>query len=102
MNLPRLSPYIIDHKNLNKRDNRRCNLRICTDAENVLNKGLQHRNKSGCPGVRWYAPRNKWQARIRKDKKEYHLGYFVNKDDAIEARKEAEKKYFGDFACDQY
>ena len=33
-----------------------------------------------------------------KDGKNKHLGYFADIQDAIKARKEAEKKYFGEFA----
>jgi hypothetical protein len=32
------------------------------------------------------------------NKKHISLGYYENKEDAIKARKEAEKKYFGEFA----
>jgi len=43
-----------DHKNRNKLDNRRKNLRVVTRSENVLNKGLQSNNTSGIPGVTLY------------------------------------------------
>lgn len=31
--------------------------------------------------------------------KRLFLGYFINKQDAIKARKKAETKYFGEFVC---
>ena len=63
-------------------------------------KKLQSNNKSGYPGVNWYKAYGKWRARIRLYNKEYHLGYFDDIKDAIKARKEAEKKYFGEYACE--
>jgi hypothetical protein len=41
--------------------------------------------------------KSKWRARITYQKKEYHLGYYTEKDAAIEIRKEAEKNLNGDF-----
>ncbi len=52
-------------------------------------------SKSGVSGVRWVKQRNRWVARITYRQKEYFLGYFKTKEDAIKARVEEEKKYFG-------
>ena len=51
-------------------------------------------SKSGVSGVRWVKQRNRWVARITYRQKEYFLGYFKTKEDAIKARIEGEKKYF--------
>src|SRR3972149_6955530 len=40
-----------------------------------------------------------WEASIAKDKKRIFLGCFIKKEDAIEARKLAEKMLFGKFLC---
>ena len=56
---------------------------------------LSIRNTSGCRGVRAF--RNKWQASITFKKQTYHLGTFANKDDAIEARHNAEMALYGEF-----
>ena len=45
----------------------------------------------------WNKNCNKWHAQIVVNKKNLHLGYFVNFDDAVRARKDAEVKYFGKF-----
>lgn len=52
-------------------------------------------SKSGVSDVRWVKQRNRWVARITYRQKEYFLGYFKTKEDAINARVEGEKKYFG-------
>ena len=63
-----------------------------------MNKGIRSNNSSGVTGVGWSKKNNKWRARITLNNKEYHLGYFDDKNDAIKARKEAENKYFGEFS----
>jgi hypothetical protein len=55
-------------------------------------------NKSGKTGVSWRKQRSKWHAHIKVDGKEIHLGFYDVFDDAVSARIEAEKKYFGEFA----
>jgi hypothetical protein len=52
-------------------------------------------NKSGVVGVCWVESRKKWQANIRFQGKRITLGWFINKADAIKARKTAAAKYFG-------
>ena len=91
-----------DHKNRNTLDNRKENLRPATQHENVMNKGLQKNNVSGVTGVGWIKKLQKWRARITYNEKEIYLGLFANKDDAIKARLEAEKEYFGEFAPQQH
>jgi len=61
----------IDHKNLNKLDNRRCNLRICTHSQNGMNRGKQKNNTTGFKGINEdkRRKRKKYRARIGVDKK---------------------------------
>lgn len=85
---------MIDHKNRNIFDNRRCNLRIADKRINAINSKIRENNKSGVIGVFWRKDRNCWTARIKNDKGKYlFLGNFKNKNDAIITRKEAEIKY---------
>jgi len=44
-------------------------------------------------GIRWNEPRKKWQATISHCNKEYYLGSFIEKDEALLARKEAENRF---------
>lgn len=83
----------IDHINGDGLDNRISNLRDVPQSENTKNQGLQKRNTSGYPGVHWYSPRGKWVVKIGVKGKSKHIGYFKDKGDAINARKEAEKLY---------
>lgn len=78
----------IDHINGDHSDNRLCNLRICTGAENMQNM-KKKQNKYGLTGVEKH--RRKWQAYIWKDRKKTHLGMFSTKEDAYKAYLEAKK-----------
>ena len=91
-----------DHINRNALDNRRENLRQATKCENMRNRSLFANNKSGVTGVHWDQSREKWMASVKINKKNKHLGGFVNKDDAIRARLEAEAQYYGEFAPQQH
>ncbi len=54
-------------------------------------------NKLGIRGVYWHAQKMKYVAYIHFKRKTYRLGYFEDLDNAIEARKAAEQKIFGNF-----
>lgn len=88
----------VDHKNGNKLDNRRSNLRLCTKAENHRNRGLQKSNTSGYKGVCWSKRNKKWIARIAFNGKRYDLGYFSDIRKAAQAYNNAAKKYHKEFA----
>lgn len=81
-----------------KIDNRKSNLRITTNQQNTMNRSLNRNNSSGVTGVTWDKKNNNWRAYIRFNWKLIHLGSFINKEDAIAARKAAEEKYFGEYA----
>jgi hypothetical protein len=81
----------IDHINHKRNDNRIENLR--DTKENALNQSTPKNNSSGVVGVCWHKPSKKWQAQIRVNGKQIHLGGHLRKEDAIQARKEAERKY---------
>lgn len=89
---------VIDHKKTGKKykaDNRKENLRICTTAENNLNRPMQKNNTSGYTGIRWDKNIEKWRAFIGVNNKLMALGSFTELEDAIECRKEAELQYWG-------
>ena len=88
----------VDHIKHNKRDNRKSQLRIVTDSQSNMNRGLASNNTSGITGVRFTGQNNKWQAYIGVNGELIHLGYFDDKLKAIEARNIAEEKYFGEYS----
>lgn len=88
----------VDHKNRNRADNRKDNLRICSHIENDRNRSIQKNNTTGIIGVHFDTRRGKWIATIGISGKTVYLGRFENKDDAIKARLIAEKEHFGEFA----
>jgi hypothetical protein len=82
-----------DHVNGNGLDNRKENLCICTNAENLRNRTrLPENNTSGTLGVTWVKTNNKWRAQAMRNYKNVHLGYFSDKKEAIECRMNFIKK----------
>jgi len=79
-------------------DNRRNNLRVTNMSGNAKNARIRDDNTSGHKGVRLHVPNGKWMARIQFNGKRISLGYFVNKDDAGRAYRDAAKEYHGEFA----
>ena len=91
---------VVDHINHDTLDNRKQNLRVCTQRENSMNVSLPKNNTSGVRGVRWDSEKRKWHAYIYQNKKSKFLGYFDNFDDAVKARKDAEELWFGEYGFD--
>lgn len=73
----------VDHINGVRNDNRWCNLRTATQAENSQNqRGPRSDSKSGLLGVTWSKQGKKWQAQIKVDRVNRHLGCFTDKHEA--------------------
>lgn len=72
------------------------NCRWVTLQENCWNRDKRPRknNTSGYSGVQWREETQKWRAVITVNGKHINLGQYVKKEDAIEARISAEKKYW--------
>jgi hypothetical protein len=86
---------IIDHINHDTLNNRRCNLRVVSNAENLQNrKGVQSNNTSNILGVSFCTSRNKWQVDIQVFNKRIFGGYFNTKEEAAIKRKELEIKHY--------
>ena len=86
----------IDHINRKKSDNRIANLRDVSHKQNNQNKSKYSHNTSGHTGVYWLKQSSKWRACIRHNQKQIYLGLFKSLEEAISARKAAEKLYWAD------
>lgn len=80
----------VDHINGDRSDNRADNLRSATRTENGRNQKLRSTNTSGAMGVS-KARGDAWQAYVKVDGVSRHLGTFASKEDAVRARRAADK-----------
>lgn len=89
---------VVDHINGDATDNRRCNLRICTQSQNVLNKSFVSNNTSGFIGVSYKKDRNRYDPEIRLGYTRCHLGMTKTLEEAVYKRYIAEQLLFKEFA----
>lgn len=88
----------VDHINGNGLDNRKENLRFCSNRENSFNSKHRVNAKSKYKGVSWCSRTKRWQTALRIAKKSIWLGRFKIQQEAAKAYNEAAIKYFGEFA----
>lgn len=89
------STIVVDHWDGNKLNNRKYNLRPCSQGNNVLNS--KPVNESGVNGVR-QNEHGKWTFNIVYKGKYIRIGTFNTKEEAVEARINKEKELFGDYS----
>lgn len=90
--------YCIDHINGNKLDNRICNLRLCTHAENMRNRKINTNSSSGLKGVSFDKSKNRWRAVIKFQNKSITIGRFDTPELAHLAYCKAAAELHGEFA----
>lgn len=88
----------IDHRNRDRGNIKFNNLRPATRSENTMNAAPRLKNKSGVLGVCPHKATGKWIAQIQCNGKKKYLGIYDSIDAAAKARREAEKKFYGEFA----
>lgn len=88
---------VVDHINGNTLDNRRSNLRVCEQSENMRNMGRKKNNRPPYPGVQ-VKQNGRYRVRITVDRKEIAIGTYDTEEEAIRARIDAENRYYGVFA----
>ena len=81
----------VDHKNGDKLDNRKLNLRIATGSQNTHNSLCND-------GVHWRGDRRAWIVRIKIEGISKYVGYFKTKIEAIKARKKAALIHYKEFS----
>ena len=86
--------FIVDHINHITTDDRKINLRIVTQQQNMMNTKIT--NPNGINGV--YAYKDKWCASIGYKNQTVYLGVYNTKEDAIKARNDAESMYYGEYS----
>lgn len=89
----------IDHRNGLESDDRWENLRLATGSQNKANSSRYKNNTSGVTGVVYEngKGRKHWRAILSMNGQKINIGRFMTKEEAIEARREAEQKYHGEF-----
>lgn len=87
----------VDHKDWNRLDNRKSNLRVATKTENNINIKRKRNNTSGYTGVTKNNCGN-WLARISKNNIRYNLGTYKTFEEAVEARHKAELLLHGEWS----
>lgn len=89
---------LVDHRNHDGLDNRRGNLRLCTNADNQGNSRRGRNSTSGYKGVTWHKQRGRWYAHISIDGRFRSLGLYDDPWDAAQAYNTAAIEAFGEFA----
>lgn len=87
--------YVVDHIDGNGLNNRRCNLRVCTPAQNLANKAPRG-GSSQFVGV--YRYKDKWAANVTRQGKCYYLGIFEDEVAAAKARDRKARELHGEYA----
>jgi hypothetical protein len=87
---------VVDHINGNGLDNRRCNLRICTPAENTRNAPKRPGTRSRFIGV--YPRGDKWRVAVTCNGEAHLLGPFDDEVEAAQARDRLARKLHGKYA----
>lgn len=79
----------VDHKNRNKLDNRRDNLRSVSRTINQLNRDLFSSNRSGYRGISWSKRDKGYYVYFRISGRTKNFGFFRDLQEAIARRDEA-------------
>jgi hypothetical protein len=89
---------LVDHRNTDSLDNRRANLRLATQVQNMQNRRKRKNTSSRFIGVHFDKQRLRWSVHIRHNGRKLWLGRFTDEISAARVYDKAAKEYFGEFA----
>jgi hypothetical protein len=90
----------VDHIRFHNYDNRKSELRVCSNTQNNANKKISSKNKSGIIGVTWEDERSKWKSQMHTNGLIF-IKRFNTFKEAVIQRLLWEKEYFKEFAPQQ-
>jgi hypothetical protein len=90
--------FVVDHANSCTLDNRRENLRVCTQSQNCANRRMSFSNTTGHKNVYFRKERNTYIVRIKHKGKLYSFGSFKDKESAAIVAERESINLNGEFA----
>lgn len=84
---------LTDHRNRNKLDNRRSNVRAATAVQNGQNRGMSSANSSGHRGVCWHKVARKWVVLVRVNGKSNYGGLFIDINEAANKARQMRRDF---------
>lgn len=79
-------------------DNRRTNLRPCTQSQNTCNSRRSASHKNQYKGIHWSPHHRKWRSYVGKDRRKIFVGIFADPHDAAVAYDKKAVELHGEFA----
>lgn len=89
---------IPDHRDLNKMNNTRDNIRLANGSKNMMNRPLGKNNTTGFYGLDYSEKHNAWRACVYVSGKRHDAGYYREKTDAAIAYNHLCLELHGEFA----
>jgi len=87
----------VDHINRNPLDNRLCNLRLVIPSQNNHNSKIPKKYTNPHRGVYFCNTKKRWRVTLSVNSKRRHLGYFKDKEKAINRYVSESDKLVGEF-----
>lgn len=100
--LPNANHLRVDHRNRNKLDCRKENLRIATPSQNNANCTKRSHNTSGYKGVCRHSKNDTWQIKIGYQGKTIYLGCHPDVIEAAKLYDQAARELYGEFAVTNF